>query len=192
MDYYLVGDGTDGVLVEEFVYGDDHSAVGLCGTIWRPGQRHWQGAASFSRALRTDPVLLARVAPVGRDRAGEVFHRLSGARLPDEAALRSGYFDYEPFPAVAPLRLGLSDRTYRVLFAKDLTASGAGLSGRLRVGGDVFDWEVRRVGLGIAWALDVTVELGADADGNVRLVLSELTEIMRRQGLIPITTERFA
>ncbi|MFG1833910.1 hypothetical protein [Micromonospora chersina] len=231
LDYYLLlarteaahpGAEVEGVLVEEFVRHHDHSTVGLHGTVWTRTEPRWLSAASFSRALRTDPDLLARVVPTDRSGAEAAYGRLGGGPLPAEAALRAGLLDYEPFATAAPLRLGPTHppdgfsekRVYRVLFAEDLRADQlAALSaswqttpdredadqlvsgmpaGRWKAGDDLFTWNLRRVGRGIAWALDVTVLLATGADDQVGPVLQKLTVVVRRQGLVPMTTERFA
>ncbi|SNT36976.1 hypothetical protein SAMN05421812_10574 [Asanoa hainanensis] len=189
MDYYLLGDG---VLVEEFVRAPDHSTVGLRGAVWRG---HW--SASSGLALRADPESLARLTPTDRAGGESAYRRLGGGSLPDEAALRS-LAGYEPFPTSAPLRLGPAEapdgfrerRVYRVLFAKDL-AMDPGPEHSRRIGDDLVSWTLRRVG-GIAWGLDVTVLLATDADHAVGPLLRELTETVRRQGLVPLTTERFS
>jgi hypothetical protein len=231
LDYYLLLARTEGanptaevegILAEEFVRDHDHSTVGLHGTVWTRTESRWLSAASFSRALRTDPDLLARVVPTDRSGAEAAYRRLGGGPMPAEAALRAGFLDYEPFATAAPLRLGpahmpdgfCEKRVYRVLFAKDLRADQlAALSaswrttpdrddadqlvsgmpaGRRTAGEDLFTWNLRRVGRGIAWALDVTVLLATSADDEVGPMLQNLTVVMRRQGLVPVTTERFA
>jgi len=50
--------------------------------------------------------------------------------------------------------------------------------------------EVRRIGAGIAWCLDLTAFLRTGA--ALGPLLRELTAIMRRHGMIPVTVERFA
>ena len=204
MDYYLLRG--HGVLVEEFVRAPDHSTLSLRGAMWTPGQGRWSAAGSFSRSLRADPEALAGVTPTDREGAEAAFHRLGGGPLPGEEALRAAFGDDAPFPSAAPLRLGPADapegfrerRVYRVLFAKDLDADGlAALTAawgptRRRVGDDLVSWTLRRVGGRIAWGLDVTVLLATDADDSVGPVLRELTAAVRRQGLVPLTTERFS
>jgi hypothetical protein len=121
-----------------------------------------------------------------------------GPELPDEAALRLKFVDYEVFASAPPLRLGPAEppegfhekRLYRVLFAKDLRVSLP--AGSREVGDDHFSWTLRRVGNGIAWGLDVTALLRTGADRTVREMLRELTRTVRKQGLIPVVTERFA
>ncbi|GIF68389.1 hypothetical protein Ais01nite_64240 [Asanoa ishikariensis] len=192
MDYYLLSD--DGVLVEEFVRAPDQSTVALRGAVWRRADARW--AAASGLALRADPESLARLTPTDREGAETAYRRLGGGSLPDEAALRS-VAGHEPLPIAAPLRLGPVEapdgfherRVYRVLFAKDLDAA-PGTSHSRRIGDDLVRWTLRRVG-GIAWGLDVTVLLATDADDIVGPVLRELTDTARRQGLVPVTTERF-
>lgn len=205
MDYSLVaerpGGTADGLLVEEFVRGDDHSAVGLRGLVWTRADPRWVDSPSFSRRLRSEPAVLARVTPVDRGRAADVYRTLGGGDLPDEPALRGHFAGLERFAVAPPLRLGpdaglntvpagfRERRVYRVLFAKELkTPLG---DGERTVGGDHFAWTVRPVGRGIAWALDVTVLLVSEG-AAIGPVLDGLTDWVRRHGLIPVTTERFA
>jgi hypothetical protein len=208
LDYYLVldaGGSVEGVLVEEFVRDRDYSAAGLCGAFWTPDEPRWRSAASFSRAVRTDRALLARVAPTDRAGAEAAFRRLADAELAPESELRAQFLDYEPFATAPPLRLGSADapdgfrerRVYRVLFAKDRSEDkdpreAQGPSGHRAVGGDHFNWTLRRVGAGLGWGLDVTALLATDADDAVGPVLRDLTAALRREGLVPVTTERFA
>lgn len=199
LDYYLLraGSDVDGVLVEEFVRGHDGSTVGLRGALWRRTGSGWVGSASFSRALRGDPELLAAVVPASRRGAEEAFARLGGGSLPDEGALRDGFVDYVRFATAAPLRLGPATapdgfherRLYRVLFAG--ASLGDGVAGRREVGGDRFTWTLRRVGNGLAWGLDVTVLLATSADDTVTPMLRELSTGVREKGLVPVMTERF-
>ncbi|WP_434739856.1 hypothetical protein [Micromonospora sp. SH-82] len=228
LDYYLVhppgGPGAGrpvGLLVEEFVFGDDHAAVRLDGVGWTAGERRWWDSAAFSRAIRADRRVRERVVPVDRS-AAEAVHRGSGGDdLPDEATLRGHFGAGVALPAAAPLRLGdeVTDgyrdtRVYRVLFANALSWDGlARLQTRwrmtiaedaadprarvvgtshLRVGADAYTWQVRRVAGGAAWCLDVTVDLASNGDDTVRPLLRSLTAAMRAQGLIPVTVERFS
>ncbi|RZU76419.1 hypothetical protein EV384_5075 [Micromonospora kangleipakensis] len=212
----------EGIVIEEFVRDRHCVTVGLHNAGWTPADGRWWSSASFSRGMRTDPELSGRVTPVGRGAAEAAYRRLGGGRLPAEAVLRSYFRDYEPFAVAPPLRLGPADapdgfhekRVYRVLFAKDLRADQlANLTavwrtpadgeladpaawgfpaGRLRVGGDLFAWNLRRIDRNLAWCLDLTASLATDADDAVGPVLHELTSVLRQQGLIPVTTERFA
>jgi hypothetical protein len=229
LDYYLLLAPTarersrviEGVLVEEFARGRDHSTVGLSAAIWTADDPRWLSCASLSRTIRTDTEALARVVPTDRGGAELAYRRLCGGPLPGEAAPRSSFLDHESLAAAPPLRLRPVDapdgfqekRLYRTLFAKDLHADqltalgscwspprderGAGPStpelpaGSRTVGDDLFAWGLRRIGPGIAWGLDVTVLLAAGRDHTVGPVLHELTQTVRRHGLIPVTTERF-
>lgn len=204
LDYSLVldragGTAIDAVLVEEFVRAPDASTLGLHGLTFARGDRAWRGAAAFSRNLRTDPALLARVTPTDRAGAADAYRTLDGGRdLPGETALRALFADYEPFATAPPLDLGPARppdgfrerRHYRVLFAKNLTAPVG--PGERTIDGDHFSWTLRRVGRGIAWALDVSVLLASGTDHTIGPVLHALTADARHRGLIPVTTERFA
>ncbi|WP_139135675.1 hypothetical protein [Micromonospora yangpuensis] len=235
LDYYLVrpaGDGRsarrdggvgapDGILVEEFVLDREHCAVRLDSAGWTAGERRWWRAAAFSRAVRSDPAVRARVVPVDRDEAAAVLRLFGGADLPDERTLRGYFRDGTPLRTAAPLRLGgevtagfHDTRVHRILFANDLTPPGlADLRARwpltvtgdladplarvigtaeLRVGDDAFRWELRRIGTVSAWCVDLTSDLAGPHDDALRPMLRQLTTAMRRQGLIPVTIERFA
>ncbi|AEV85311.1 hypothetical protein ACWT_4291 [Actinoplanes sp. SE50] len=212
MDYYLLAG--DVLLVEEFTYGPDHVTVALSGAMWSAGSDGWSDAGSFGRLLRTNEQLLATATPITRDRAERIHLELSGGALPTEAALRGVFGEVVRFANAAPLRLSMDDtpdgfqekRIYRVLFAKEPRAAqlaelsaawrgttGGGMpSGNGRAGDHLFTWNLRRVGQGIAWGLDVTVLLGAETADITGTVLRKLTADVRRQGLVPLTTERFA
>ncbi|KXK61571.1 hypothetical protein AWW66_12965 [Micromonospora rosaria] len=210
-----------GILVEEFVYGADHVAVRLDSAGWLAGEPGWRGASGFSRAIRADAGVRGRIVPVERDGADLLHRRLTGSGLPAEAALRGHLGAGPPLPTSPPLRLGgevtpgyHDTRVYRVLFANALTPDGlaevqrtwrmaipddAGHpqarvlgTARLRVGDDAYTWEVRRVVAGAAWCLDVTVDLAGASDEGVAPVLRSLTATLRRQGLVPVTRERFS
>jgi len=205
LDYYLV-DGS-GILVEEFVLGEDDAAVAIDNAGWTDGR--WWSSAAFSMNLRGDPRLRARVVPADRDEARLAYRRLGGGELPDEATLRGYFADPAPLPASAALRLDATPvpdgyrerRVYRVLFAGDLDPDGvAALRHRLRMpasggagvaqAGDEFTWQLRRIGYGVAWCIDLTACLNGDP-ARVRPLLRELTSAARGQGLIPVTIERF-
>ncbi|MGV9211169.1 hypothetical protein ACTFTM_04820 [Micromonospora sp. RB23] len=221
LDYHLilpaagVHDG-EGILVEEFTRQDDFCATGLYSVRWTPGGGWWSSAA-LSRGLRADPAVLARVVPTGRAEARDAYRRLGGGDLPSEVVLRTYFGDHQPIAATAPLRLGPPQppegfherRLYRVLFAKDLRAeqvtalrrlwrttgggtAGSVADGRHEVAGARFTWDLRRVGRTLAWSLDVTVLLRGGGAEAVRATLTNLTNLLRQQGLITVTTERFA
>lgn len=185
MDYYAVhpsrgGDGPEGLLVEEFALDADHVAVRLDSAGWSPRDGRWWPAARFSRAVRADPAVRRRVAPLDRAGAAALYARLGGGRLPAEAALRGGFRDGVPLPVAAPLRLTEdASRTYRVLFAGDLPPSAhpplpAPAS-------------LRRLAAVAAWAVDVPAPAG-----DVAPVLRAVTATMRSAGLVPVTIERLS
>lgn len=229
LDYYVVlaeaggpAGRVDGIVVEEFVFAADWTAAGLDGAGWSPGHGGWWSSAEFIRGMRTDPRLRARIRAVGRGEAEDVYRRLGGGELPDEAALRSRFHDRLPLDASAPLVFGPPEvpdgfherRVYRVLFAGELDAARLGglravwpmtlaedfADPRARVAGtahrrtarDRFTWELRRIGPGTAWGLDLTACLGGPSDQAVGPLLRELTTVLRHAGLIPVTVERFA
>jgi len=221
LDYYLVAGhyptaDVEGIVVEEFTRQHDFSTAGLDSASWTP-EGGWWSSASLSRSMRTDPEMLMRVVPTSRSGAERVYRKLGGAQLPVEEVLRTYFCDHQPFATVPPLRLGPAQpptgfrerRVYRVLFAKDLQEEqvaslravwqtpdggtpGPVASGFLDEGGDQYAWDLRRVGRGLAWGLDVTVLLRADASPALGSTLYELTNVMRHHGLIPATTERFS
>ncbi len=182
----------------------------------------WWSSAEFTRAMRADPELRGRVVAVSRHEAEAAYRRLGAGELPGEATLRTYFHDTLPFDGSAPLRLGPPDvpegfhdrRVYRILFAGDLSETGlANLSAGWRMraadddargrvvgtahitlAGDLFSWDLRRVG-GMAWSVDLTACLGEPSPrtgGVIRRLLRELTTAMRREGLIPVTIERFS
>jgi hypothetical protein len=215
LDYYLIGPD-DGIVVEEFMLADDHSAIGLNSTGWTPEGRRWWSSAEFSRAMRADPVLRARVVAVERADVEIAYRRLGGGELPDEPTLRGYFRDHERLATSTPLRLGTGavpdgyreKRLYRVLLAGELTpqrladlragwqlenspSDRVAGTARLPLGDDLFTWDLRRIGEGIAWCVDLTACL-AGADCAVGPLLRELVAVLRRHGLIPVTIERFA
>jgi hypothetical protein len=155
--------------------------------------------------VREDPSLAARVVPAERAEAERVYAQ----QLPTEALLRNHFHDYLSFPSATVLRLGTHDRRlYRVLFAKTLAPAGLAslrsrwgpaegdprvmASARLAIGADLFTWDLRRLGPGLAWCLDVSVLSHGTAEDSIAQVLDELTSAVRQQGLIPVTTERLS
>ncbi|MFF5051811.1 hypothetical protein ACFY1S_01325 [Micromonospora sp. NPDC000663] len=221
LDYYLVlagqsGPEVRGIVVEEFVRHGDHTTAGLDSAGWTASDDGWWNSASFSRDMRGDPEVRARVMPTSRQVAESVHRRLGGVDLPAEAVLRTYFRDRLDLASAPPLRLGpaqppsgfLERRVYRVLFAGDLRPEqvahlrsrwtggcdgGSHASGHLDDGGTLFTWDLRRIGRGLAWCVDLTVLMRSGAtDTAVGGALSELTDALREQGLIPVTTERFA
>lgn len=58
--------------------------------------------------------------------------------------------------------------------------------------GHGFTWELRRIGAGIAWCVDVTARLGSGPVTALGALLHHHRQVVREQGLIPVTVERFA
>ncbi|MET7949316.1 hypothetical protein [Micromonospora sp. NPDC005324] len=210
------GTTVEGIVVEEFTRHHDFSTTGLGSAGWTP-ETGWWSSAALSRGMRTDPEVLARVVPTSRREAENVYRARGGGQLPDESVLRTHFLDHQPIAIAPPLRLGPAQasagfherRVYRVLFAGDLRAepvaslrtawrtpaggtSTAAASGRLDRGLDRITWDLRRVGGRLAWGLDVRVLLGTDAADTVGSTLTDLTNVLREYGLIPVTTERFS
>jgi hypothetical protein len=210
-----------GLLVEEFVLGPDHAAVRLDGAGWTAGEQRWWSAPALSRALRADPRVRARVTPVDRYGAEILHRRLGGADLPDEADLRARFEAGLPLDGSAPLRLDTrttsgfhETRSYRILCANAVTREGLARlaaawrmtiseeaadpqarvigTAHLRIGPDSFTWYLRRVGAGAAWCLDLTADLAGVRDDTVRPLLRRLVTVLRYQGLVPVTLERFS
>ncbi|MEU8266630.1 hypothetical protein AB0B89_05635 [Sphaerisporangium sp. NPDC049002] len=227
LDYYLIfatagdrrrGAPPSGVLVEEFLLHDDHTAAGIGSAGWTPATGAWRSSPALSREIRTDALLRERVLPVSRADAAGACTMLGGGALPQEARLRGFFGDCQALPTAAPLDLGSPDggggRHYRILFAGDVHEPGlTNLRASLRLepvgdpadpraqvigtatatpAGHTLTWELRRIGPGIAWCLDVTVSPGAGPASAVGALLHHHRQAMRGQGLIPVTIERFA
>ncbi|SEF78428.1 hypothetical protein SAMN05444920_101647 [Nonomuraea solani] len=220
MDYYLIAGKAGerspaGLLVEEFVLCDDYTAAGIDGAEWRPDTGAWSASAELSRAIRADRALRDRVTPVSRQEASDAFALLGGGELPEEAGLRTLFQERRTLPTSAPLNLGSGGsgtrpRRYRILFAGELgddglanarTALQLEPTGDPRVvgtasvdaGGHGFTWELRRIGQGIAWCVDVTAtKLGSGPAPALGALLHHHRQAIRDQGLIPVTVERFA
>lgn len=215
VDYYLIsarkGDrAPTGLLVEEFVLCEDYTAAGIDGAEWRQENRAWSSSAEVSRAIRADRALRGRVIPASRQEAYDAFRMLGGGELPEEAGLRTLFQERRSLPTSSPLNLsGGSARRYRILFAGDLGADGLARArealfleptGDPRVvgtastdaGGHGFTWELRRIGAGIAWCVDVTARLGSGPVTALGALLHHHRQAIRDQGLIPVTIERFA
>ncbi|MFK3983361.1 hypothetical protein ACI2K4_23635 [Micromonospora sp. NPDC050397] len=229
LDYYLIsaepGDPfvpVAGILVEEFVFGDDSSTITPRGAGWTAGQDGWWDAGPVSRRVRAERDLRRRVTVASRDEVGRIYRPLTGEALPDEATLRSHFGGAEPARFSAPLRLtaesvpeGVHERrVYRILLADDLgDESLASLCARwgmevvgdrrdpstrvvgsaeATIGDDRFAWDLRRIGSGVAWGVDVTVDLGDSRTDRIEPLLRGLVAVVREQGLIPVAIERFS
>jgi hypothetical protein len=217
MDYYLISTSENdrspaGMLVEEFVLCEDFTAAGIDSAGWGSETGEWLAAPEVSRAIRSDRALRSRVMPVSRQDARAAYASLGGGELPGEDRLRGHFLRRQSLPASAPLHLGTSPakaRRYRILFAGELGADGlAGAQAALRLvptgdsrvigkasgnaDGHGFTWELRRIGAGIAWCVDVTVRLGAGPLATLGELLDYHRQAIREQGLIPVTVERFA
>lgn len=212
----------EGIVVEEFVLDADYSAVCLNSTGWTSKDCRWWSPSAFSRAMRVDTSLRSRVVPTARHEAEAIYRRLGGDELPDEKTLRAYFNDGEPLSTSPPLRLSpdqvtagfYETRVYRILFANGLGKDGvADLrgawrmkiigdvadpqarvigTGHLRVGDDAFTWDLRRIGAGAAWCVDLTADLAGSCGDAIGSVLRALTTGLREQGLIPVTIERFS
>ncbi|MFD1537941.1 hypothetical protein [Nonomuraea guangzhouensis] len=217
LDYYLIfaspgrGVPPQGILVEEFVLCDDYTAAGIDGVEWSAATGAWGGSSATSRGIRADALLRSRVVAVNRHDAGGAYKACGGGELPPEAEIRALFGERQPLPAAAPLDLGAAgSRLYRVLFAGELGGRGlADVRSALglelvddplaRVVGTAtataadhtFTWELRRIGPGVAWCLDVTVQMGNGPESAVGALLHLHRQAIRGQGLIPVTIERF-
>lgn len=174
LDYYVVMEGggrAAAVVVEEFVLAGDHTAAGLASATWTTDG--W--GPSLSLRIRKDADLRARVTYATRQGAAEAFRMLGGGELPDESQLRRQLHDYEPLNTASPLRLGLTDAPYyRILFAGEPLDSGA-------------HPHLRLIGHGLAWCVDISAPEGVNVGADLRTA----RQAMRRNGLIPVTVERF-
>lgn len=212
----------EGIVVEEFVLAEDCSAACLNSAGWTPRDRRWWSSSAVSRGIRVDANLRHRVVGISRHDVEMIYRQLGGGELPDEETLRSYFHDGEPLSTAAPLRLGPGQvaagfqdtRVYRILFANELgkdeladlqatwrmtiTGDFADPQARvigtahLRVRDDAFTWDLRRIGTGAAWCLDLTANLASSCADAIGPLLRELTTVMRKQGLIPVTIERFS
>ena len=208
LDYYLIrsvaADTPEGIVVEEFVFAGDHTALGLHTAGWTAADRRWWTSADFGRAMRADAAVRARVVAVDRRQAADAYRRLGGGELPGEPTLRVHFGDPLPLAVSAPLRLdpepvpdGYREvRVYRLLFAGDPAPERlANLSSvaTRSAGADEFVCQVRRIGAGVAWCVDLTVRRGSAGSDEDRIagMVRGLAGQARRYGLILVTIERF-
>ncbi|MEV0460852.1 hypothetical protein [Catellatospora methionotrophica] len=226
LDYYLVFPNLrareralppEGIVVEEFVLRADGTTSALDSAGWTAGGTWWS-AAAFSRGLREDARLRARVTPVGRAAAQTAYRLLGGGDLLAEPQLRRHFLDRLDLPAAAPLNLvpaqATADRRiYRVLLAGELAAPGLAalrsgwrmqpfdrsddaaqrIAGRTRrtLDGQTVTWTLRRIGVDLAWAVDLATDRPDDTSAHTLApLLCRLRTEARGQGLIPVTVER--
>ncbi|GAA1390066.1 hypothetical protein [Catellatospora chokoriensis] len=210
----------EAVVVEELVLRDDGTAIGIDNVTWTATGGSWQCTPALSRDLRADERLRARVRAVDAGTAETALRSLGGGDLPEETWLRARFADFLPLPSAPLLRLGPAQappgfrdrRVYRILFAGDLDRHGlqclrlwwrlepvepaADPSGRLvgrarrEVDGHELSWELRRVGPGLGWAVDLTACLRDGPAGAVPALLRDLRQLARAHGLIPVAVER--
>jgi hypothetical protein len=231
LDYYLVfpeaweGDSTaqpDGVAVEEFTLSVDHIATGLANAVWTAVDGGWWSSADFSRVIRSDPRLRARIVPVRREDAEAAYRGLGAGALPDETTLRTYFHDHLPLPGSPPLSFAPPEvpegfrekRVHRILLAgelrvdrlahlrqvwgmtltDDFTDPRARVLGTatLRASGDLYTWDLRRIGPGVAWCVDLTAYLGDTQGDTIGVLLRQLKTTMHREGLITVTIERLS
>jgi hypothetical protein len=91
-------------------------------------------------------------------------------------------------------RLAHLQQVWGMTLADDVTGPRARVLGTAhrRVAGDVFTWDLRQIGPGVASCIDLTAYLGDPPGDTVGALLRELMTIMRYEGLIPVTIERFS
>lgn len=194
LDYYAVPGGA--LLVEAYALASDHTALGVDAAVWHPDSG-WSGGAEVSHEIR-------------RGRGAVPIKRADAAGLcplPAEDVLRTLMTRYA-LPVEEPLRLTAADegvRVYRILCTGELSPDGlvnlATIwpmtlrddprvlgSARYELGGDEFQWDLRRVGPAGLWAVDVTA-VGEGA--SLGALLEHLRTGVREQGLIPIAITRF-
>ncbi|MDI1460739.1 hypothetical protein QEZ54_07160 [Catellatospora sp. KI3] len=222
LDYYLVfpssgavarGLAPEGLVVEEFVLRPDGTTSGLDSAGWTRAGGSWWTAAAFSRTLREDARLRAKVLPVGRAVAQAAYRTLSGAELPAEPQLRRHFLDRLELPAptgLVPAQATAGQLGYRLLLAGELTEHGLaqlrggwrmppfdragdaahGVAGRTRwtVDGQLVSWTLRRLDAG--WAVDLAVDRVDRAPAHTEPLLRRLRAEARDQGLIPVTVTR--
>lgn len=208
------------IVVEDLVLRDDGTAIGIDNVTWTATAGSWRCAPTLSRDLRADDRLRGRVRAVDAGAAETALRELGGGDLPDEAWLRARFGDFLPLPSAPLLRLGpaqappgFRDRhVYRILFAGDLDRHGlqclrlwwrlepvepaADPTGRLvgrarrELDGHELSWELRRIGPGHGWAVDLTACLRDEPAGAVPALLRDLRQLARAHGLIPVAVER--
>lgn len=195
LDYYLVGE--EAIVVEEFAVDDSGCAVGVDCVAYVGAEGAWRGSAQLSQAMRSEPEVRDKTVVLTRAAAEKAYAAMAGGALAGEPALRAGFGQRWSFPPALPLVFGAGEapsgfrerRIYRLLFASGLPDVAEGGFER---DGHVFQWQVRDVGQGLAWAVDFTVLFGAGSEATVAAVLTSARRTLGRAGLIPVTVERFA
>ncbi|MEV4417198.1 hypothetical protein [Catellatospora sp. NPDC049609] len=227
LDYYLVFANIrareralppEGIILEEFVLRPDGTASALDSAGWTAAGGAWWSAAAFSRGLRDDARLRARVTPVDRAGASAAYRALGGGELLAEPALRRHFLDRLDLAAVTPPSLVPAQatperRVYRVQLAGELTEQGLArlrsgwrmqpfdrsddaaqrIAGRTRrtLDGQTVTWTLRRTGAEQAWAVDLATDQPDGASTpTLAPLLRRLRTEARAQGLIPITVDR--
>lgn len=227
LDYYLVYANVrareralppEGIVLEEFVLRPDGTASALDSAGWSAVSGTWWSATAFSRGLRADPRLQARVTPVDRAGARAAYRMLGGGELLAEPQLRRHFLDRLELPAAAPLQLVPAQataerRVYRVLLAGELPAQALAtlrsgwrmqpfdraddaahrVAGRTRrtLDGQTVTWTLRRLGADAGWAVDLATDTPDETSAHTLApLLGRLRAEARDQGLIPVTVER--
>ncbi|BCJ74917.1 hypothetical protein CS0771_44610 [Catellatospora sp. IY07-71] len=227
LDYYLVYANArardralppEGIVLEEFVLRPDGTTSALDSAGWTAAGGTWWSAVTFSRGLRTDARLRARVTPVGRAGAQAAYQAACGAALPPEPELRRHFLDRLELPASAPAHLVPAQATpercvYRVLLAGELPEHGRAalrsgwrmqpfdrgddtahrIAGRTRrtLDGQTVTWTLRQLGDEATWAVDLSTDRSDNpATPALAPLLLRLRTEARGQGLIPVAVER--
>jgi len=174
VDYYLIP-SRGGIVVEEFTFAADHTAVALDCAAWSAADG-WHSAAALARELRAHP---SRAVAVTREEAAAQYPGI----FPAEDGLRAVFADPLPLSVAPPLRLrDDAPEIFRVLFAGDLDRAPAFAPD------EHFSVELRQLRTLRAWALDVSPR-SPQAPPLGRL-LRQAIQVLRRHGLIPVTVER--
>ncbi|GAA1652028.1 hypothetical protein [Catellatospora bangladeshensis] len=227
LDYYLVYANArardralppEGIVLEEFVLRPDGTTSALDSAGWTAAGGTWWSAVAFSRGLRTDARLRARVTPADRAGAQTAYQTACGAKLPAEPELRRHFLDRLELPASAPSPLVPTQTTterriYRVLLAGELPEPGREalrsgwrmqpfdrvddaahrIAGRTRrtLDGQTVTWTLRQVGTEADWAVDLSTDRSDDSSTpTLAPLLNRLRTEARDQGLIPVTVDR--
>jgi hypothetical protein len=174
VDYYLIPD-QGAIVVEEFTFAPDHTAVALDSLAWS-GRDGWCASAVVAKELRAHP---SRAVAVTREVAAGHYPGV----FPSEDELRARFTEPLPLSVAPPLRLhDDASEIIRVLFAGDLDRAPQ------IVGDEHCSVELRELRTVRAWAVDVTVR--SPQAPPMGPVLRRIIQAMRHDGLIPVTVER--